>query len=148
MHPSNLHSSRYDLTALVKVTPELKTFLVDTPLGGGGKSIDFDNPKAVVSLNKALLAHHYGIKHWSLPEKYLCPPIPGRVDYLYYIADLFPKKPLLKGLDIGVGANCIYPLIGDANFRWSRLSTCFKVRRKAGSLHGVFTCPLAVDCSL
>lgn len=116
MHPLNPHSGRYDFSSLIKVTPELKKFVIDHP--GSGKTIDFDNPKAVLALNKALLAHHYGIKHWSIPEKFLCPPIPGRVDYLYHIADLFPAKKKLKGLDIGVGANCIYPLIGYAHFGW------------------------------
>jgi 23S rRNA (adenine1618-N6)-methyltransferase len=115
MHPHNPHSARYDLTALVKVNPELRPFVIEPR---GEKTIDFDNPKAVIALNKALLAHHYGIRHWSIPEKFLCPPIPGRVDYLFYLADLFPGKKKLKGLDIGVGANCIYPLIGHAHFNW------------------------------
>lgn len=116
MHPRNPHSARYDFSALLKVTPELKQFVISNPKGG--ETINFDDPQAVRALNRALLAHHYGIKFWSLPEKFLCPPIPGRVDYLYYIADLFPGKKKLKGLEIGVGANCVYPLIGQANFKW------------------------------
>jgi 23S rRNA (adenine1618-N6)-methyltransferase len=46
------------------------------------------------------------------------PPIPGRADYIHYIADLLattnsgiPKETEYKDWDIGVGANCIYPII-------------------------------------
>ncbi|WP_250894715.1 RlmF-related methyltransferase, partial [Aeromonas dhakensis] len=86
---------------------------------------DFADPAAVKALNKALLALHYGIQHWDLPAGYLCPPIPGRVDYLHRVADLLAesagKVPIGKGvrvLDVGVGANCIYPLLGAREYGW------------------------------
>lgn len=87
-------------------------------------SIDFANPQAVKALNKALLIQHYNILNWDIPPQYLCPPIPGRADYLHYLADLLSdsKKTLpnkvVKVLDIGVGANAIYPLIGNREYGW------------------------------
>ena len=55
----------------------------------------------------------------------MCPPIPGRADYLYYLADLIGGKrgPSVRIIDIGSGANCIYPIIGAAEFGWSVVAT-------------------------
>ena len=76
--------------------------------------------------NRALLKQFYGINHWDIPADYLCPPIPGRADYLHYLADLLagdnggeiPRGAALRALDIGVGANCIYPLLGNREYGW------------------------------
>jgi 23S rRNA (adenine1618-N6)-methyltransferase len=78
-------------------------------------------------LNKALLNHYYGIKNWDFPAENLCPPIPGRADYLHYMADLLigsnfgtmPTGEKITALDIGVGANCIYPIIGVTEYNWN-----------------------------
>ena len=40
------------------------------------------------ALNKALLAHFYAVKHWDIPDGFLCPPVPGRADYVHHLADL------------------------------------------------------------
>ena len=69
----------------------------------------------------------YDIVNWDIPSDYLCPPIPGRADYIHYIADLLtesnngilPEGDTIQGLDIGIGANCIYPIIGNTNYGWS-----------------------------
>ena len=89
-------------------------------------SIDFFNSEAVKALNTALLKHFYAISFWEIPENYLCPPIPGRADYIHYVADLFasvnndkiPRGKSIKILDVGVGANCIYPIIGLKEYNW------------------------------
>ncbi|MFC3879723.1 23S rRNA (adenine(1618)-N(6))-methyltransferase RlmF [Algoriphagus namhaensis] len=119
LHPRNLHNSRYDLQALVEVLPELKPYIFTNQYET--ETINFSDPKAVKALNKALLKKHYSINFWDIPDGFLCPPIPGRADYLHYLADLlFPKTPHLpknskiKILDIGTGANIIYPLLGQA----------------------------------
>ncbi|RPD99555.1 23S rRNA (adenine(1618)-N(6))-methyltransferase RlmF [Aureibaculum marinum] len=125
LHPRNKNRDRYDLKALVKINPELTSFV--KPNKYGNASIDFSNPKAVKNLNKALLNHYYGIKYWDFPDKNLCPPIPGRADYIHYIADLlceynFGKIPTgdkITCLDVGVGASCIYPIIGVIEYGWN-----------------------------
>lgn len=118
LHPRNKHRSRYNFKALIETLPELAEFVIINKYKD--ESIDFANPAAVKMLNKALLKHYYQINSWDIPEGYLCPPIPGRADYIHYMADLmaetnlgyFPSNQPLKVLDIGVGANCVYPMLG------------------------------------
>lgn len=129
LHPRNKHRSRYDFDVLLHKTPELKTFIYTNE--HGIETVDFSNPLAVKTLNKALLKTYYGILDWNLPEDYLCPPIPGRADYIHQIADLLaeenqniiPTGEAIMGLDIGVGANCIYPILGNAEYGWSFVAT-------------------------
>ncbi len=129
LHPRNLHRMGYDFEVLVAACPELEPFLFVNNYQN--KTLDFSNPDAVKALNNALLKAYYGIEHWSIPATYLCPPIPGRTDYIHYIADLLatsnngiiPKGETIQGLDIGVGANGIYPIIGQALYGWSFVGT-------------------------
>jgi 23S rRNA (adenine1618-N6)-methyltransferase len=124
LHPRNRHRERYDFEGLVQVNPDLARFVKLNEYHD--KSIDFSNPKAVKALNQALLMQHYAIRDWDIPAQYLCPPIPGRADYLHYIADLLaasngggiPYGDSIRVLDIGVGANAVYPLIGHREYGW------------------------------
>ena len=117
MHPKNPHQGRYDFTALIKVCPDLSAHLKLNPKGE--QTINFADENAVRLLNQALLTHHYQVAHWNIPEGYLCPPIPGRADYIHYAADLLQaNKHNAKVLDIGTGANCIYPIIGSRSYGW------------------------------
>ncbi|MFB9862707.1 23S rRNA (adenine(1618)-N(6))-methyltransferase RlmF [Rufibacter immobilis] len=129
LHPRNKHRERYNFKHLIATCPELRPYVRRNEFGD--ESIDFFNPEAVKTLNKALLKHFYGIRYWNIPNNYLCPPIPGRADYLHYLADLLtsqqpaaqtgklPRGPHVKCLDIGVGANCVYPIIGNREYGWS-----------------------------
>lgn len=123
LHPRNRHQAPYDFAALCQRTPALLPFVFVNE--HGNQTLDFADPAAVKTLNQALLALHYGIQHWDLPAGYLCPPIPGRVDYLHRAADLLaesagelPTGKKVRVLDIGVGANCIYPLLGAREYGW------------------------------
>ncbi len=117
LHPKNKHTTSYNFDQLQACTPELSAYVFVNEYQT--KTIDFSNAEAVKALNKALLDHFYQIKHWDLPEGYLCPPIPSRVDYIHYIADLMGSKKYCRGLDIGVGANCIYPLLATHIYKWN-----------------------------
>jgi 23S rRNA (adenine1618-N6)-methyltransferase len=129
LHPRNAHRTGYDFAALVAASPELESFVFTNDYKT--QTIDFSNPEAVKALNKALLIAFYGIQNWDIPQNYLCPPIPGRADYIHYIADLLassnneliPEGETVQGLDIGLGANCIYPIIGNAVYGWSFVGT-------------------------
>ena len=124
LHARNLHRSRYDFPQLIQSCQELAPFVSPNPYGD--LSINFSDPIAVKMLNKALLKHFYGIRYWDIPKDYLCPPIPGRADYIHYLADVLslhnngqvPTGPKIQVLDIGVGANCIYPIIGRQSYGW------------------------------
>lgn len=120
LHPRNKHNGQYDFQSLVKTYPPLKRFVVRNNYDT--LTIDYFNPFAVRALNKALLLAYYGITYWDIPKDYLCPPIPGRADHIHYIADLIGYSPTnsqnRRCLDIGVGANCIYPIIGCTEYGW------------------------------
>lgn len=125
IHPRNKHQNKYNFDQLVKSNPELKKFVFTNKFYT--QTIDFADPKAVVALNKSLLSFYYGLKNWNIPTNYLCPPIPSRADYIHHIADLLagsnsgviPKGEKVKCFDIGVGASCIYPIIGVMEYGWS-----------------------------
>lgn len=126
LHPRNRHRGRYDFAQLVEAWPALKEFVVANPFDANESTIDFANPAAVMALNSALLKSFYAIDSWSIPTGYLCPPIPGRADYVHHAADLLaqdyngiiPRGVAIRVLDVGVGANCIYPLIGHHEYGW------------------------------
>ncbi|RLD61341.1 MAG: 23S rRNA (adenine(1618)-N(6))-methyltransferase RlmF [Bacteroidetes bacterium] len=125
LHKRNRHRKRYDFKVLINTCPELAQFVELNKYND--ESIDFHKPEAVKTLNKALLKHYYNIDYWEIPQNYLCPPIPGRADYIHYIAEFLSSKNngkiptgnKIKCLDIGVGANCVYPIIGNKEYKWS-----------------------------
>ena len=129
LHPRNPHRFRYDFEKLTLSFPELQSFIYVNE--HDLETIDFSNPDAVKSLNKSILIADYDIQNWDIPKDYLCPPIPGRADYVHYIADLLAESnngiiPLgenIIGLDIGIGANCIYPIIGYEAYQWNFVGT-------------------------
>jgi 23S rRNA (adenine1618-N6)-methyltransferase len=125
LHARNKNRDRYDLGSLIADVPQLEEYI--TPNKFGADSVDFFNPIAVKLLNKALLHHYYGIKNWEFPDENLCHPIPGRADYIHYMADLLsennfgtiPTGDKITCLDVGVGASCIYPIIGVVEYGWN-----------------------------
>jgi 23S rRNA (adenine1618-N6)-methyltransferase len=128
LHPRNRHREGYDFAVLVKAEPGLRRFLAVNAFGN--RSIDFADPAAVKALNRALLKSAYGIEGWDIPEGYLCPPIPGRADYLHHLADLLaseapalPRGASVRVLDLGTGANLVYPLLGHREYGWRFLGS-------------------------
>lgn len=127
LHKDNFHHGRYDFAELTQALPELKDYVVSNPKGEA--TIVFSDPAAVKLLNRALLKAYYGINYWDIPESYLCPPIPGRADYVHRLNEWLqydlmqgqPEKARLKvkALDIGTGANCIYPIVGATRHHWN-----------------------------
>lgn len=107
--------------------PDLLPFVFENKYQN--KTINFANPKAVKALNTALLFKHYNIKFWQFPDTNLCPPIPGRVDYIHHVADLLKLSEIseiseiVNVLDVGTGASCIYPLLGYAEYKWNFVAT-------------------------
>ena len=128
LHPRNLHRNSYDFETLITSVPELKHYVFKNDYDT--LTINFSIPKAVRLLNKSLLLKYYNVKNWDIPENNLCPPIPGRADYVHYLADLLaedngeiPTGTPVKGLDIGTGANLVYPLIANYSYGWEMLGT-------------------------
>lgn len=125
LHSRNRNRNSYDLESMQETVPELKQYLLT---GRANRlTIDFSDSKAVRCLNTAILKHYYGIDYWEFPKHNLCPPIPGRAEYIHHIADLLgsdldgniPRGEEVNCLDIGAGASCIYPIIGVIDYGWS-----------------------------
>ncbi|MBU3025684.1 23S rRNA (adenine(1618)-N(6))-methyltransferase RlmF [Zobellia galactanivorans] len=157
LHVRNKNRERYDLEALKTVQPELKGFI--KPNKFGVESIDFSNPRAVKLLNKALLNHYYGIENWEFPDENLCPPIPGRADYIHHIADVLgdtnagnvPSGNKITCLEIGVGASCIYPIIGVTEYGWNFIGSDIDPKSIVSAKHIVNSNPSLkgkVECRL
>lgn len=124
LHYNNVHKLDYDFKELCTTLPELKPFVFLNKFEK--HTIDFSNPIAVKTFNKALLLKHYGISYWEFPDENLCPPIPGRADYIHYLNDVLVESKLLDSitiLDIGTGATCIYPILGKAIYDWNFIAT-------------------------
>mgnify|MGYP005987499537 FL=1 len=127
MHSANPHKSGYDIAALVQVIPELGPLVIQNK--HGHDSIDFSNALAVKLLNRALLKKYHSVQYWDIPDGFLCPPIPGRLDYLCYLNEFLEAQGVNKelarhnekvnALDIGTGANMIYALLGSQEFNWN-----------------------------
>ena len=122
MHPKNKHIEKYNLDELSIIYPLLSEFVFTNKYQT--KTIDFSNAKAVKILNTALLKKHYQINYWEFSDDNLCPPIPSRVDYIHYLTELIPQsKKQITILDIGTGATCIYPLLGNIIYNWTFVGT-------------------------
>lgn len=129
LHLRNRNVEAYDLAKLAKLVPGLSKNIIANKFGG--ETINFSNPIAVRQLNTAILKHYYKIDYWMFSPKNLCPPIPGRADYIHYMADLLaeanggeiPTGPKVKGYDIGTGASCIYPIVGAVEYAWKFIAS-------------------------
>ncbi|KAK3708033.1 hypothetical protein LTR37_011726 [Vermiconidia calcicola] len=106
-----------------------------TKTGKETKWIDFQDPQILLQLTKSLLKRDFHLTLLELPDDRLCPPVPVRWNYVRWIQDLLdttsdsysdrydPERDVL-GLDIGVGASAIYPLLATSTRpRWRMAGT-------------------------
>ena len=100
-------------------------------------NVDFDFNLA---LSRAILDKYFQLNLKCVPKGYLCPPIPNRFNYILWLKDLIqeiqrptyftdcPAKLAHRGIDLGTGVSCIYPLLLSrrdftAGQRWQFLGT-------------------------
>ena len=124
-HSRNRHRAPYDFAHLVKKNAKLQPFVAENKYGN--LSINFFDPKAVKMLNTILIQDFYGIDYWDIPDTYLTPAVPGRAEYIHRVSDLLssadsPQK-TITCLDVGTGANLIYPIIGTFEYNWKFIAT-------------------------
>lgn len=109
----------------MKAHPDLLKFIIKNKYNNQD-TINFADPLAVKALNSSLLKSEYRVNFWNIPDGYLCPAIPGRADYIHHLHDLLagtpktllPNKTPINVLDIGTGASCIYPILGQREYNW------------------------------
>ncbi|XP_042708223.2 RNA N6-adenosine-methyltransferase METTL16 isoform X1 [Chrysemys picta bellii] len=105
----------------------------------GSDSLNFKDPEAVRALTCTLLKEDFGLTI-DIPLERLIPTVPLRLNYIHWVEDLIghqdgDKQAPRRGIDIGTGASCIYPLLGATLNGWYFLATevddmCFNYAKK------------------
>ncbi len=132
MHPRNPYRGKDpNHEELARQYPELKQYLRPAMRKGDRPALALTtNPAAAIAYNGALLKRDFGIQ-WTIPVGRLCPPIASRINYILWLQDLIKlNRPTgggverVLGIDIGTGANVIYPLLGTAmDSKWNFIAT-------------------------
>ncbi|XP_051891798.1 RNA N6-adenosine-methyltransferase mettl16 [Pristis pectinata] len=125
MHPRNRYKDKPpDFSYLASKYKEFQQH-VHTNLTGK-VSLNFKDPEAVRALTCTLLKEDFGLTI-DIPLERLIPTVPLRLNYIHWVEDLIGsgtnKSELIRGIDIGTGASCIYPLLGATMNGWFFLAT-------------------------
>lgn len=127
-HGTSYKASTTDFRLLAAKYPALRNFVYTNKFGSA--SIDWKDPHAQREVTYALLKNDFDLD-LELPIDQLCPPVPNRANYIYWLKDMIQENSPhllkgaspLRGIDIGTGASCIYPLLGAKIGGWSFLAT-------------------------
>lgn len=127
IHPRNKYSDNPpDFGLLASLYPSFQSYVFYSR--EGKPRIDWKDFNATRELTRVLLLHDHSITWW-IPDGQLCPTVPNRSNYIHWIEDLLSSDTIprednvVKGFDIGTGANCIYPLLGASLLGWSFVGT-------------------------
>lgn len=138
MHARNRYKDKPpDFAYLASKYPDFKQHV--QPSLNGRVSLNFKDPEAVRALTCTLLREDFGLSI-DIPLERLIPAVPSRLNYIHWVEDLIghqdsDKSTLRRGIDIGTGASCIYPLLGSTLNGWYFLATevddmCFNYAKK------------------
>ncbi|XP_071386471.1 RNA N(6)-adenosine-methyltransferase mettl16-like [Centroberyx affinis] len=122
MHPRNRYKDKPpDFAYLASKYPDFQQH-VHTSLTGR-PVVNFKEPEAVRALTCTLLKEDFGLTI-EIPLERLIPTVPLRLNYIHWVEDLIDGQGQpRKGIDIGTGASCIYPLLGATMNGWYFLAT-------------------------
>lgn len=125
MHPRNNYKTPPNFKQLAVDFPEFRPYVTQELTGK--VVFDFKNKEALRALSCTLLKKDFGLDV-ELPLNKLIPTIPLRLNYILWLEDLLTlcenKNSLgFKGIDIGTGASCIYPLLAAKKNGWTMLAT-------------------------
>ncbi|CAH6785930.1 RNA N6-adenosine-methyltransferase METTL16 [Phodopus roborovskii] len=138
MHARNRYKDKPpDFAYLASKYPDFKQHIQINL--SGRVSLNFKDPEAVRALTCTLLREDFGLSI-DIPLERLIPTVPLRLNYIHWVEDLIghqvsDKSTLRRGIDIGTGASCIYPLLGATLNGWYFLATevddmCFNYAKK------------------
>lgn len=123
MHPRNIYKSPPNFKQLALDFPEFRSYVKQDI--SGKVSLDFKDVKALRALSCTLLKKDFDLIV-DIPLNKLIPTIPLRLNYILWMEDLLslthcPES--IKGIDIGTGASCIYPLLAAKKNNWKMVAT-------------------------
>ncbi|XP_035287674.1 LOW QUALITY PROTEIN: RNA N6-adenosine-methyltransferase mettl16 [Anguilla anguilla] len=138
MHPRNRYKDKPpDFAYLASKYPEFQQHVHTNLTGRVG--LNFKDPEAVRALTCTLLKEDFGLSI-EIPLERLIPTVPLRLNYIHWVEDLIGGRGedpggTRRGIDIGTGASCIYPLLGATMNGWFFLATevddiCFNFAKK------------------
>ncbi|KAI5098914.1 U6 small nuclear RNA (adenine-(43)-N(6))-methyltransferase [Silurus meridionalis] len=134
MHPRNRYKDKPpDFAYLSSKYPDFQKH-VQTTLSGR-VMLNFKDPEAVRALTCTLLKEDFGLSI-EIPLERLIPTVPLRLNYIHWVEDLTGGQGSpRRGIDIGTGASCIYPLLGASMNGWYFLATevddiCYNYAKK------------------
>uniref|UniRef100_A0A672SR98 U6 small nuclear RNA (adenine-(43)-N(6))-methyltransferase n=1 Tax=Sinocyclocheilus grahami TaxID=75366 RepID=A0A672SR98_SINGR len=134
MHPRNRYKDKPpDFVYLASKYPEFQKH-VQTTLTCR-VMLNFKDPEAVRALTCILLKEDFGLTI-EIPLEWLIATVPLRLIYIHWVEDLTGGQGNpQRGIDIGTGASCIYPLLGATMNGWFFLTTevddiCFNYAKK------------------
>ena len=116
-----------DFLILIKEFPDLKKYIIKQNEEKLEEiSFEWSNNNLSLLMTKSILDYYFNIKYYNIPKGYLIPPIPSRLNYLNLINKILIKEinsqsrysSDIIGIDIGTGANIIYPILGNSIFNW------------------------------
>ena len=109
-----------DFLILIKEFPELKKYIIKHDEKIEEFSFDWSNNDLSLLMTKSILNYYFNIKYYDIPKGFLIPPVPSRLNYLNLINELIKdiEKENIIGVDIGTGANIIYPILGNSVCDW------------------------------
>ena len=125
-----------DFLTLIKEFPELKKYILKQNEDNEGEfQFDWSNNELSLLMDKSILNYYFNIKYYDIPKGFLIPPIPSRINYINLINSIITK--LIKdidikniiGIDIGTGANIIYPILGYSIYKWKFI--CTEINKEA-----------------
>lgn len=119
MHEMNPYKrAKPDFSKLSDKYPALKKCMRSDD--SGAQIVDWSNPLSSRLLSQALMAEDFALDVEFEADR-LCPPLPNRINYLCWLAEIFQScgiAPEVAVMDVGVGASCVYPLLGHKMFGW------------------------------
>ena len=125
-----------DFLTLTKEFPELKKYILKQNEDNEEEfQFDWSNNELSLLMDKSILNYYFDIKYYDIPKGFLIPPIPSRINYINLINSIIAK--LIKdidikniiGIDIGTGANIIYPILGYSIYKWKFI--CTEINKEA-----------------
>ena len=125
-----------DFLTLIKEFPELKKYILKQNEDNEEEfQFDWSNNELSLLMDKSILNYYFNIKYYDIPKGFLIPPIPSRINYINLINSIITKlindmdiKNII-GIDIGTGANIIYPILGYSIYKWKFI--CTEINKEA-----------------